>query len=140
MPDRIDARVPVRLADRMPDRLADGALVLVERGLDVLPPRGGAAARLADFAPSHETIDPLLACQCCAGRAPFAAELGRLFTERARGEVAFFRSVVAVGTPRGLDQARDALASDPFLLGRYRLAADERAPGLRQDREATGPA
>ena len=57
-------------------------------------------------------------CTCCVPRGPVAEALGRLFLARARGEVAFFRSVVAVmATPAGEAAVRAALARGSSLRG-----------------------
>ena len=62
-------------------------------------------------------------CTCCVPRGPVAEALGRLFLARARGEAAFFRSVVAVvATPVGEAAIRAALARDHVSAGRFRLA------------------
>jgi hypothetical protein len=62
-------------------------------------------------------------CACCTPRGPVAEALGRLFLARARGKVAFFRSVVAVtATPAGEAAVRAALGADQVSAGRFRLA------------------
>jgi hypothetical protein len=62
-------------------------------------------------------------CACCAPRAAAAAALGRLFLARARGDISFFRRVIAVVT----DQAavRAAIAGDALAAGRFRLDPNE---------------
>src|SRR5271163_4734610 len=45
--------------------------------------------------PVRVTTHPI-GCICCAPRGPVVEALGRLFLARARGEVPWFRSVVAV--------------------------------------------
>ena len=135
MPDRIDARVPVRLAAALAAAPPDGTMMLfetgalVEAGLALPPGRGDAWLRRVRFTPDHEPDAgaAALACPCCTGRAPFATTLGALFNERARGTAPFFGAVLAVGSPSGLDHARRALGADPFLLGRYRL--EDRSDG-----------
>ena len=124
MPDRIDARVPVRLATAIDITAEEATLVLVDEDLNLLPPPGRIPLRPARFAPPHEEVlsGTAPSCACCTGRSPFATELGALFTERATGTAPFFRAILAVGTKRGLEHARAALATDPLLLGRYRLA------------------
>ena len=60
-------------------------------------------------------------CACCTARTPAAQTLSRLFMQRARGEVAFFRRVLVDG--RDAEAAvRAALASDPVAVARFRLA------------------
>lgn len=68
-------------------------------------------------APGHSA-----GCACCAPRAPAAEALSRLFTQRARGEVAFFRRVLVVADEADASAVRTALASDPVASARFRLA------------------
>jgi len=58
-------------------------------------------------------------CACCVPRAAAAAALGRLFLARARGEVAFFRRVVAVVNNKQALQA--ALSVDALAAARFRI-------------------
>lgn len=98
-----DARVPVLIGSEV-DAGADDA-VLAE----------GAAAwgALANHAAD---------CACCAPRGAVAPELTALFLARARGEVPFFRRVVAVPADEaGAAAMRAALRDDPFVSGRFRL-------------------
>jgi hypothetical protein len=61
-------------------------------------------------------------CTCCVPRGPVAEALGRLFLARARGEAAFFRSVVAVvATQAGEAAVRAELGEDQVSAGRFRL-------------------
>ncbi len=123
---RIDARLPVHLAGPEDGhaRASDHAFLLVEQGLDPAIQRGALAFREAAFAPDHDTAPGSgpPACACCTGRPPFATALATLFHDRAKGTAPFFAAVHAVGSPRGLAHARAALATDPFLLARYRMA------------------
>jgi hypothetical protein len=60
-------------------------------------------------------------CACCAPRGPAARALGRLFLARARGEVPWFRSVVAVTRgAAGADAVRAALTADVVTAARFR--------------------
>ena len=60
-------------------------------------------------------------CACCVARTPAAQALGRLFMQRARGEVAFFRRVLVEG--QACEAAvRAALQSDPVAAARFRIA------------------
>jgi hypothetical protein len=60
-------------------------------------------------------------CICCAPRGPVAEALGRLFLARARGEISWFRSVVAVTrSAAGADAVRAALAADVVTTARFR--------------------
>lgn len=75
-------------------------------------------ARWAAAATAHPT-----GCLCCVPRGAVASGLAGLFLARARGEVPFFRRVVAV--PRGeagADAIRAALRDDPFVSARFRFA------------------
>ena len=86
---------------------------------------GGAApaARpaLAQFtAPVRIAAHPF-GCMCCTQRGPVAEALGRLFLARARGELPWFRSVVAVTcSAAGADAVRAALTADVVTTARFR--------------------
>ena len=69
-----------------------------------------------DGAPGH-----VAGCACCVARTPAAQALGRLFMQRARGEVAFFRRVLVDGHAAEA-AVRAALQSDPVAAARFRLA------------------
>jgi hypothetical protein len=116
MVQSIDDRVPVRFgaADiAMPEEA-----LLVEGNAPM--PAGQPVARF-QLVPS--LIGHPIGCACCTPRGPVAEALGRLFVARARGEVAFFRSMVAVVTTSGGRTAvRAALAQDQVCAGRFRLA------------------
>jgi len=106
-----DPRVPVVFGDLAAAGPDDGLLI---EGEAPAPP-GRAVARFASGPrPWHAA-----GCACCAPRAVAAAALGRLFLARARGEVPFFRRVVAV--VRDPDAVRAALAADALAAGRFRL-------------------
>lgn len=62
-------------------------------------------------------------CACCAPRSAVAQALSRLFLARARGEVGFFRRVVAAAGGETAAAIREALAEDPLVSGCFRLAA-----------------
>ncbi len=82
---------------------------------DVLLAEGGAGWARADGHPAG--------CACCVPRGAVAADLARLFLARARGEVPFFRRVVAVPDGgAGTDAVRAALRDDPFVSARFRLS------------------
>lgn len=60
-------------------------------------------------------------CTCCAPRGPVAEALGRLFLARARGELPWFRSVVAVAhSAAGAEAVRAALVGDVVTAARFR--------------------
>ncbi|MCW3476830.1 hypothetical protein OL599_19875 [Rhodovastum sp. RN2-1] len=106
----MDARVPV-VFGAVGDAGAGDAL-LIEG--DAPAPAGRTAARFA------ATALHVAGCLCCLPRSAAGAALGALFLARARGEVPFFRRVVAVAADT--DAVRAALADDPLAAGRFRLA------------------
>jgi hypothetical protein len=63
-------------------------------------------------------------CACCAPRGPVATALGALFLARARGELPWFRCVVAVTQSTGGAAAvRAALEEDVVTRARFRVEA-----------------
>ena len=62
------------------------------------------------------------ACACCVPRGPVADALARLFLARARGEVAWFRSVAVLAKAGGEAAVRAAVAEDRVAAARFRLA------------------
>jgi hypothetical protein len=93
--------------------LRDDAL-LIEG--DAASPPGHAIARIA--AGTAFAAHPQ-GCLCCGARGTVAEALGRLYIARARGEVPFFRRVVAVVKDRAAFRAtltRDVLAAARFEL------------------------
>ena len=107
----MDARVPVVFGDIATAGPDDGLLI---EG-DTPAPPGRAVARF--------TPGPLRwharGCACCAPRTAAAAAHGRLYLARARGEVPFFRRIVAVvNNPAAV---RAALSGDVLAAGRFRL-------------------
>ena len=63
-----------------------------------------------------------IGCACCTPRSASADALSRLFLQRARGEVAFFRRVLVDADEVGQAAVRIALQSDPVVSARFRLA------------------
>ena len=61
-------------------------------------------------------------CACCTSRTAAAEALDRLFQQRARGEVAFFRRVVVDTDVLGEEAVQAALRSDPVVSARFRSA------------------
>ena len=101
-----DARVPVVFGNRWDAQEGDVVLAGTMDG----PPGHGVVD-----APGHAA-----GCTCCVARTPAAQALGRLFLQRVRGEVDFFRRVLVEG--QALEAAvRDALQSDPVAAARFRL-------------------
>jgi hypothetical protein len=92
----VDGRIPVIFADAA----AAGAEDYVLRAPD----------GLAGHAPG---------CACCVPRSALGEALAALFLRRVRGEVAWFSRVVVVAPDAAA--AREALASDGFVSGRFRL-------------------
>jgi hypothetical protein len=112
----VDDRVPVRFG---PASSAGPAEALLVEGEATVP----AGYPVARFRLGSGIIGHPSGCACCTPRGPVADSLGRLFLARARGEVAFFRSVVAVtATPAGEAAVRAALTEDQVAAGRFRLA------------------
>jgi hypothetical protein len=112
----MDDRVPVRFG---PAGSAGPDEALLVEGEAAVP----AGYPLARFRLAPGLAGHPVGCTCCAPRGPVAEALGRLFLARARGEVAFFQSVVAmVATPAGETSVRAALADDQIAAGRFRLA------------------
>ena len=112
----LDARIPI-LVGAAPTG-GDGAecAALVEAGAE--PPPGMAHQVFAPDEP-HAA-----GCACCAGRAGAALALDTLFLLRARGELPFFRRVLAVvASPAGEANLKAALSGDPVVSARYRLGA-----------------
>lgn len=109
-----DGRIWIRfgtLADAEP-----GEALLIE-GLE--PARGPAVARFV--VPARIGGHPA-GCSCCAPRGPAATALGTLFLARARGDLPWFRSVVAVTcSAAGSDAVRAALAEDLLTRARFRM-------------------
>lgn len=108
----VDLRVPVRFGAVAEAGAADA--LLVEGG--GVPVGEHPSEVFAVGAPGHAPD-----CACCAPRSEAAAALNRLFQRRARGEVPFFRKVVAVtATPEGDLAVWTALRSDPVASARFR--------------------
>ena len=80
-----------------------------------------AAGDLALPLPPPEVAGHLIGCACCPPRSPLGRELGRLFSARARGEVAFFRRVVVLGPPAAAAELARQIAADPVAAARLRF-------------------
>ena len=119
-----DARIPVRFVDHAPAAGAGQVLLLPEAAdapADDGPQPASAGWTAVLRLPSAGVPHPFTrgSCRCCAGRSAQASKLTWLFQARARGEVGFFRSVVA-HLPRTHEAAlRALLASDLFLCARF---------------------
>ncbi len=98
-----DARVPVLIGSEA-DAGADDVIVAEDGAA-----WGALGGHVAD-------------CACCVPRGVVASDLAALFLARARGEVPFFRRVVAVpASEAGAAAIRAVLRDDPFVSGRFRL-------------------
>jgi hypothetical protein len=114
--DRDDARIAVRFA-AADDAGPDEALLIEGAGSSDRP----AVARFV--LPIRVATHPI-GCACCAPRGPVATALSRLFLARARGEVPWFHSVVAVThSESGADAVRAALTADVVTAARFRQDA-----------------
>lgn len=110
----IDARVPVLLG-RLVDAEPEDAL-LVEGPT----PEAACGRALAGF--ELGASEHAAGCACCAPHSPVALALNALFQARAKGELPFFRRVVAVThSAEGDIAVWTALRSDPLTAGRFRL-------------------
>jgi len=112
----IDARIPVTFAAR---DAAPNAAFLIEGDRPTPANRPAARFRLPPAQAAHPP-----ACACCAPAGPAADALRMLFLQRARGDVPFFTSVVAILENAAAEAAvRAALADDPVVAARYRLGS-----------------
>jgi hypothetical protein len=126
-----DPRITVLSAQATPPRAAGGpagATAFVV-GPGSAAPAGAPAEWLLPSAPGHAA-----ACLCCTPRAALAEALHRLFLRRARGEVPFFRRVVAAASETEIAAA----LADPLVASRFRPAAASSPtvtprPGFRCD-------
>jgi hypothetical protein len=113
MMDAGDARIGVRFG-AAEDAGPEDALLIEGDALADRP----AVARFA--VPVRIATHPL-GCTCCAPRGPVAEALGRLFLARARGELPWFRSVIAVThSAGGAEAVRAALTGDVVTTARFR--------------------
>ncbi len=112
-----DPRIPLRFGGMA--QAGAGAALLIEAAEGTpLPASPAGIARFVLPATAH-----LPGCACCLPRGPVAVALGRLFLARARGEVPFFDTVVAVVQGEaGAKAVRAALQDDVVTRARFRLA------------------
>lgn len=109
----VDARIPVRLG-ALTDA-ADGDALLLEG--DGAAPSGLPAAHFSLSVAAHPP-----GCACCAERSPAAMALDRLFQARAKGEIPFFRRVLAVtGSVEAETALWAALRCDQLASARFRM-------------------
>lgn len=106
----IDARVPV-IFGAIADARHDDAL-LIEG--DVPAPEGHVVVRLmANATPAH-----LAGCVCCVPRSAAGSALAGLFLARGRGDVAYFRRVLAVTQDQ--EAIIEAIENDMLASGWFR--------------------
>jgi hypothetical protein len=110
-----DDRVPVRMGDVV--SAGPGEALLIEG--DAPAPPGATVARFRlGAAGGHRA-----GCACCRTPGAAAEALARLYVGRARGDVAWFRAVVAVPeTVAGQQAIATALQEDRLVVGRFRAA------------------
>lgn len=108
----MDARIPVRFGAL---ETATAATALLVEGKRMVP-EGFAVARFELVPTGH-----VFGCACCLPRGAVGQALTRLFQARARGEVGFFREVLALPLgAAGEGAVRAALAEDVFVAARFR--------------------
>ena len=124
----IDARIPVHFTIPAPATgQADQVLLLPageseaagEPGHGPVSRHGWAAVLRLPSALAPQLAGHASGCACCSVRLPQAEPLTRLFQARARGEIGFFRSLVASLPEPEADSLRAVLVSDPFLFSRF---------------------
>jgi hypothetical protein len=125
MMDAGDARVEVRFGAAEDAGPEDALLIEGDAPAAGIAPRDGDAPAdrpvVARFMLPVRVPTHPLGCICCAPRGPVAEALGRLFLARARGEVPWFRSVIAVTrSPGGAEAVRAALTGDVVTTARFR--------------------
>jgi hypothetical protein len=109
----LDARIPLVFAE--PAQAGPEDALLIEGG-------GAAEGAIARFEVALTPYHPA-GCVCCAPRNVAGQALSRLLLARARGEIPFFRRVVAVvGTDPGRQAVLAALEADPIASGCFRLS------------------
>ncbi len=117
----VDARIPVVFGCLADIEAADAVLT---DGADAMP-AGQPVARLGGSSPAPDHPGPIhpgpaAGCLCCLPRAAAGEALSRLFQARGRGEVAFFRRVLAIVEDAEMVRRavlHDRLASAWFRLG-----------------------
>ncbi len=115
MPLAPEARIGVILA--RPDRAGPEEALLAE---------GGHPDAVASFLPGKATGHGP-GCPCCLPRNAAGRALALLLQARARGEVPFFRRVVAfTTTEEGRAELLAALATDPVASACFRLVSEAR--------------
>lgn len=108
----IDARVPMVFGG-IEDAGPDDALLLDG---EMAAPAGRVVVRLSGVAsPAHAA-----GCVCCAPQSEAGSALAGLFLKRGRGEVGYFRRVLAVTENR--DAVIEAVRGDVLASGWFRIA------------------
>jgi hypothetical protein len=115
----IDARIPVLFG-----ALADAGEtdVLLYEGEKIPGDRIGVS-----FVPGPGVL--AAGCACCAPRGPLALSIGDMFLARAKGEIAFFRRVIAVpSSAEGRAAMLAVLTEDSVCAARFRVEPPSTAP------------
>jgi hypothetical protein len=108
-----DERIPVRFGPLAAAEPHDALLIEGDAQ--------AAGAAVARFVMPARLGGHPVGCACCAPRGPVATALGALFLARARGELKWFRSVVAVTrSAAGEAAVRAALVDDVVTAARFR--------------------
>lgn len=116
MPRFLDARIPVRFVAQ--GQAHEACAWLAQDGAGV-----PASVPVVRFSLPPSPVGHPAACSCCIPRGPVEEALGRLFLARVRGEVPFFRTVIAVASnDLGVAAIKAALRTDPVSQARFRLA------------------
>eukprot|EP01037_Dinobryon_pediforme_P002673 gene2673-2712_t len=106
----IDARIPVVFGAI--DTLGPDDALLIDG--DAEAPEGRVVVRLAaESKPSHT-----IGCVCCVPRSAAGSALAGLFLARGRGEIAYFRRVLAVTDNR--EAIVEAIENDMLASGWFR--------------------
>jgi hypothetical protein len=113
MPWSVDARIPIVFRA---DAVCAPETALLLEG-DAPAQDGAVVVRFAPGLGRHAAD-----CTCCVARGAVAEALGQLFLARAKGEVGFFRAVAVVCGEIGRAEVLAALAADPVVSARFRLA------------------
>ncbi|GBQ63752.1 hypothetical protein AA103196_0686 [Ameyamaea chiangmaiensis NBRC 103196] len=139
-PDRVplDLIDPASLATR--DAQGDTALIVLESGTPahavVHDADWAHVVRLSALSRSLAGVPHGAACVCCAGPGVLGATLMRLFQDRARGTVPFFRTAALVAPERDHATLRTAMMADPFAMAYYQLADARPSPRASAGRSA----
>lgn len=113
---RIDARLPLELREAPPPPRRDWLLLL---------PDGSAVPQgwLAVHRLPEPGVDHPVGCACCGpARGAFVLLLARLFQQRARGEVGFFRGIAVAAAAGEVASLSAACERDPYVHATFKLS------------------